>query len=659
MKVFEKCKKIFATCLLLTTTSIIFSGNTIAFEKDILKTTIKDKIADDIVNNDTEDIKQVHLSSYTYVPELVGNNLASRERFSLADELNLRIENQGVTNFCWAFSLLKSLETNIALENGEQNIKDFSERHMAYATSKTFIDGINIKGFNSEVSEGGLLVEGLAYLTNGQGAVKEEDMPFENNENLISLSSIDKPVDTIVNDYYIFPAIYKEYSLDEKGNTISVKYLNEEDIEYSASEIKSIRQAIKNHIVTEGAISSMTAGTLTRFYNGSSILNSTSYNCNDSSITRDHAITIIGWDDNYSRDNFAEGHKPSTDGAYIVLNSYGPNAFAGGILYISYEDYFIEMESYGIQSTSSVDYDKIYQTDFYGGIYQIGIDTSNVGYYGAIFGRNSNKKEAIDSIGVTLSAYAKIEIYINPNGSNMNQSSLIKVGESNGELNPGYHRIYFNPVKLTNSEFAIVIKQTSSSGTFYFEIETDVEDTPYEFVTSDNNSYLSFDGSEWINLSELNVSGLNMQKTDVCIKAFTDEIEETTSGVSSEIYKIEDKYIYNIQYNTSIESFKNNIKTDSNIVDFTIDGEIVQDGIVKTGMKIKFSDGSEYTIIVRGDINKDGNLTLTDLSKLILHYNEMRGFELSGDALKGADMNLDGRVSLIDVSQMLILYNSI
>ena len=55
-------------------------------------------------------------------------------------------------------------------------VYDFSERHMDYATSKTFKDAKNTKGFAREVGDGGLLVTGLAYLTNGQGAVLEEQV---------------------------------------------------------------------------------------------------------------------------------------------------------------------------------------------------------------------------------------------------------------------------------------------------------------------------------------------------------------------------------------------------------------------------------------------------------------------------------------------------
>ena len=96
----------------------------------------------------------------------------------------------------------------------------------------------------------------------------------------------------------------------------------------SKSEVEAIRKAVKNHLVNYGAITTMTGGNHSKFYNGSSVFGSTAYNCNDTSKTRDHAVTIVGWDDNYSRNNFADGTKPSRDGAYIVLNSYGNEAFS-------------------------------------------------------------------------------------------------------------------------------------------------------------------------------------------------------------------------------------------------------------------------------------------------------------------------------------------
>lgn len=52
-----------------------------------------------------------------------------------------------------------------------------------------------------------------------------------------------------------------------------------------------------------------------------------------------HAMIIIGWDDNYSKDNFVY-EKPENDGAWLVLNSWGSNWGNNGTGWISYEDKF-------------------------------------------------------------------------------------------------------------------------------------------------------------------------------------------------------------------------------------------------------------------------------------------------------------------------------
>ena len=40
-------------------------------------------------------------------------------------------------------------------------------------------------------------------------------------------------------------------------------------------------------------------------------------------VPTNHAVTIIGWDDDYPADNFLEEHRPPQDGAWLVKNSWG------------------------------------------------------------------------------------------------------------------------------------------------------------------------------------------------------------------------------------------------------------------------------------------------------------------------------------------------
>ena len=68
---------------------------------------------------------------------------------------------------------------------------------------------------------------------------------------------------------------------------------------------------IKEAIQTYGAIFSS-------FYWSASRYNSSTYGYYYSGTTySNHAITLVGWDDNYSKDNF-NPRRPSGDGAFIV-----------------------------------------------------------------------------------------------------------------------------------------------------------------------------------------------------------------------------------------------------------------------------------------------------------------------------------------------------
>ena len=596
----------------------------------------------------------------------------SDSRFNLADYMQIRVENQGSTAECWAFSTIKALETNMALKYGENSLRDFSERHMDYATSQSFKNNeFNKYGLNRKVSDGGLPITGLAYLINGQGAVLEEKMPFKDNKDLEDLSYVQSiPVDTIVTDYRVLPAIKKQYEHDSKGNTTSVKYYNAKNKEYSSEELQAVRNIIKEHLINYGAIATMNCGSGAKYYNNpSNPFKSTAYNCNDSSKVRDHAVTIVGWDDNYSKDNFAEGTKPSTDGAYIVLNSYGSSNFDNGYMYISYEDKFIEEEIYGIASEEKCDYDYLYQYDNFGGIFEIGTSTADKGYIGNVFQRKTTSDEVLTSVGITIPEYSKANVYINAKSSSMDEKDLIKVATGTEVLAPGYHRIDIEPTRIEGAEFAIVIEQLGENGTFYFSVEAPQVGTAYGNVNSENKGFVSTDCKKWTNIADLKVS-IDAKKADLCIKAFSEIKPEDTpidpvdpgsqEIISSDVYMIDDAYIMKVNYDTTIGQFKANINSS---LEYQIEenGNNITDNneLIKTGMILSLQNGKKYSIIVNGDIKEDGKLTLTDLSKLILHYNEVRGFELTGNRLKAADINADGVVNLVDISRMIVLYNEI
>ena len=236
------------------------------------------------------------------------------EQFNLRDEIEIPTKNQGHYGLCWAFSSIRSFETNLAL-NGYGD-HDFSEWHVAY---------IQKNGFGYEINEnsGGNFYDFEEYAANNHGPVLESEVPyatkysedeFEYLYNLESKAYIQKTVE--------FPTIDKMWET------------------YTDEELELFRDKVKKHIMENGSIYASIYSDDIKYINGYSTL----YNTNG---WTNHAISVIGWDDNFSKENFQDenGNMPNNNGAYIILNSWGE---LDEIIYVSYEDTTIERDMSGV-----------------------------------------------------------------------------------------------------------------------------------------------------------------------------------------------------------------------------------------------------------------------------------------------------------------------
>ena len=253
-------------------------------------------------------------------------------KFDLRDKIDIKVENQQTFGLCWNFASLKSLETNLALVKGENY--DFSESHIDYITSKEMSGNYRI------LHDGGNFEDMIKYSNLNKGFVLEETVPLDD---------------------------YEEYEYNTFYNTKSeditvvkdVKFPSFTKSEFNESQVdekfKEFQATIKTHIMNYGSVyAGIMAPDFGKNYYFKDI--------DDINLSRGgHAVSIVGWDDNYSKENFKSptGKQPEKNGAYIALNSWGESWGENGYFYISYEDISVHNNLNGIISTDTKDLVKL------------------------------------------------------------------------------------------------------------------------------------------------------------------------------------------------------------------------------------------------------------------------------------------------------------
>lgn len=163
---------------------------------------------------------------------------------------------------------------------------------------------------------------------------------------------------------------------------------------------------------------------------------------------------------------------------------------------------------------------------------------------------------------------------------------------------------------------------------------------------------------EIIEYTITNGESLSVGQTSVTISYTENGVTQTTTQAITVEEKLkanpknyeateenEIKYIENINPNTKIQGLIEDIETNGTIKIYKGNAEITDvNSKMQTGMTIKITLGNQetsYTLVVKGDLNGDGEMGDIDLLRLV-RYQAGLDTNLNGAYFKAADIYKDG-----------------
>ena len=507
-----------AVNLIVTSSSMAFAGNN------------DNNSADVNYENETTDTGSRYVATgyrqldeeYQIIPDVLSNDNSSIDGMDITKAATYpaayRTENlpavrdQGIYGVCWSFSTISLIETNLIKKNLASSDIDLSELHLVNYTYNCVNDPLGgLEGdvnkfdtsYGSVMQYGGNVEMAANSLLDWEGAVNEDVVPYTidyirqvENEQLNDSLAYGKDVAHVQNFYRV--------------NITS-------------------RDDVKKAVMDYGAVSisywsDQSSDWSTDNYNSSTA----AYYC-PNAYTSNHAVTIVGWDDDYSADNFAT--TPDGNGAWIVRNSWGSYYGKEGYFYLSYYDKSIYTVGYALEAELSNNYDNNYQYDgamLYG---YMGYGGSNK--YANIFEAKANQdgSENIKAVsfmtGRSTNLNYTVSIYTNLTDETNPESGTLAAQKSGITTYDGTYTVNLDsPVEINEgNKFSVVVEVRNASGkTSYLAYERSMQSGKVGYwctaSAKENQSFVANPYGYWEDFGKA-------RSCNFIIKAFTDNETQT------------------------------------------------------------------------------------------------------------------------------------
>lgn len=249
----------------------------------------------------------------------------------------------------------------------------------------------------------------------------------------------------------------------------------------------------------------------------------------------DHAVLIVGWDDNYPKENFVAGNQPEHDGAWLVRNSWGNSWGDDGYFWLSYEDQTIACgNAYLLEEANN--YAHNYQYDTVGWSYSIATDPNNPtsGTAANIFTAESDEQlEAVSFYTTDAGARYHISVYTGVEDGEPTSGTCALAEQSGRETYAGYHTIELDePVALKAGEqFSIVVTFENPGYTLPVPIEwcPMPSDNYVPVYMGDGGESYIYTQNGWQDVA--GPTDNHYYITNVCIKGFTNPLPDSGAAV--------------------------------------------------------------------------------------------------------------------------------